>query len=140
MSASDFNGFYAPSLGILHAITATGVAYCVYGAARAEAAFALFFGYMAVLWICAYLLVLNMFAELNAASKNLLTLFGAALSSICCWADIQEHQDYNSLGGEWKSLTDLRVRAGSMFYFDRQLVVNFIDVILNESANLLITY
>ena len=89
LSASRFNGFYAPSLGILHAITAAGVVFCVYGAARAEAAFALFFGYMAVLWICAYLMVLNMFAELNAASKNLLTLSGAALSSICCWADIQ---------------------------------------------------
>ena len=41
---------------------------------------------------------------------------------------------------ELKAMKGLRVMAGKSFYFDKQLILNFVDIVLGQAVNALIMY
>ena len=65
----------------------------------------------------------------------------AALNSMrAAWRKHGSKEDMTGIGRELRALTELRVRAGHAFYFDKPLVPNFVDTVFGQTVDLLIMY
>ena len=84
-------------------------------------------------------MVLSMYAEINTASNSLLALMGTVV-----WrgsGDWSKSGLRGKAGGqELRALRALKVKAGSAFYFDKQLLLNFVHIVLGQTVDLLIMH
>ena len=47
---------------------------------------------------------------------------------------------YKAIDRELRSMTELRIRPGSAFYYDTAFVLTVLDVVVNQSTSMLIMY
>ena len=147
----QFNGLFANFYAPLHAILVTFMISCVYGTVQSDGMILVIVqAYLGFWMLLAYSFVINGYAEVNCSSKNFLWWFQgqrvAGRNSAISFAGRRqiENRDHEKIfKRELRSLNlkELCIRGGSsMFYFDKQLVLTVLEIVLTQSVNLLIMY
>ena len=108
-----------------------------YGSMRTEGVVALFQAYLAWWGLLTYLQVMNAYAEINRHSRSLLRSFRACSVSVIA-AGMAGRGNVAIVNREVRSFRELRIKAGSVFYFDKQLVPTVIGIVLSQPVNLLV--
>lgn len=126
----EFNGVYSQLSGQIHAIIMTCIVLCIYGAVRTEGVMGFLYVYMSVWGLVSYLQIVNNYANIHRGSKDFLVALGASSRTAGTVAS-----------RDLRNLKELRIKAGSSaFYFDKELVLTVVGVILTQSINLLILH
>ena len=139
LHAKKFNQVFAPLNGFLHTLFISVIVGSVYAALRLERLFAALAAYWAFISLSSYLSVANSFAAINRESALLLQTLrsvGTNSSGSNQVAPIQ----WKKCQRKMKSLQELRISGGSVFYYDKTLVLTIIEIILSQSVNLLVLY
>ena len=134
-----FNSVYAPSNALLHATSMAGNVFYVCAAVRAKGLIAVYLGYAGLTWLTSYLQVLSMYAEIHSMSRTLIASMRLACTDYRFTVAGRKDQD-GVIRRQLMPLKELRVVAGRLFYFDKQLVTNFVYIVLSRSADLLIMH
>ena len=137
LHAHHFNKVFAPLNAHLHTIAILVVICSVYASFRLERLFAAIAAYWMFVALYSYLSAANSFAEINRQSALLLQVMRSSdakhnRSSLKIDRKIDERR--------LKSLRELRISAGSVFYYDKALVLTIVEIILVQSVNLLVMY
>ena len=137
LSVNGFNTVFGSLNAALHAEMIVAIVFFVYGMARSDGATRIFMAYLVLESITWYPKVISMFAEIHSGSRAHIELAKRAGWS----SGIQTKNTVGSLAKrELRTMKELRITAGGMFYFDKPLVLNFIDIVLGQTVNLLIMY
>ena len=136
----EFSGLFAGFLLINHALVIVLVVLSVNGSVQADGTMAAGQILFAAWLLACYLKVVDTYAGVNNGSKALLvTSLACTKSSDRGLAVAYREQTTMILKRELRSLRELRIKGGrSTFYFDKQLVLTVIGIVLNESVNLIL--
>ena len=133
----SFNGAFGLLNGMLHWASTVFVIFCVYGAVWTEGPLSVAIAYWGTFTLVGYQLVVIQYAENNRASKMFLRKVRKAWS--CC-RGMQSRRRRKWIGREILSMREMRILAGSAFYYDKLLVLTVFEVVLVQSVKLLIMY
>ena len=132
---NGFNDVTATLNGIVHANIIAIVVMYVYGALRTEGFVAVLSAYFGSVTFIAYCMLTRSYGEINEVSK---TLIRAAKVEASVLRLAGERASSKFVQLEMKSMRELRIMAGSTFYYDKALVLTVIAIIISQSVNLLI--
>ena len=135
----EYNGLLCHFSAAVHTTEIVLAVMCVCGAVRTEGVLAFGQGYLGFWSLMTYLQIINSYAEINRRSKLLLRSLRTCCRGCSGPVGIQDTAQGLRFRRELKSLKELRIRAGSyVFFFDKQLVLNVIGIVLVQSINVLI--
>ena len=132
-----FNDVFGALNRMLHGAAITFVIFCVYGSLRTEGALSVAIAYWGTFTLVCYQLTVTKYAESNGASNAFLVRVRTAWS-VCSGRQRSRHR--KRIGREIGSMREVRIQAGSTFYYDMTLVLTVFEVVLVQSVNLLIMY
>ena len=130
-----FNILYAPMNAALHVFIIACVIVSVYGCVRIEGWFAFALGYIATFCLLLYLFICRSYADINWRSKTVLQSLRVMVSGIQ-----KGRLSCKAVDREQRSMTELRVRPGTAFYYDRALVLTVLQVIVTQSVSMLMIH
>ena len=142
----EYNGLFDSFQLLIHAASIIVTVLCVFGSLRTEGVIALVQAYFGAWLLTSYLQVIKSYSEIYRGSKALLV----SLSARCADKNVGSSGGSSVAFGigagshviiarELKSLTELRIRAGSsVFYFDKQLVLTVIQIVVSQTVGLLL--
>ena len=133
---NGFNELFANLNAVIHAGTIAFATLCMYGAARStDGMLAAGIAYLGLITLVCYLQMVSGYAEVNLRSKWL--LWWMRSSGAGCVAGGSQRTDLGFR--QLRSLRELRVQAGTcIFHYDKATVLITVEIILVQSANLLI--
>ena len=159
----EYNNLLAAYHMNLHGLTVALVTLCFYLSVRSEEIVAVVALYVAIWLLATYCEMMNNYAEIQSGSNKFLESLEASCylddsrnwvrtSATVLWETVHWRRCFGCLrrtrsgaraavlSRQIRSLRELHIRAGSSaFYFDKQLVLTAISVILDQSVNLLLT-
>ena len=139
----EYNNLLAPFHAMLHGTAVALITLDVYLFVRTEGMHAALGAYLAIWSLLTYCELMNNYAEIQRGS----TTFMESLR-VSCYAGVNGNR--TARGGwvnpsaevrkkELRSFRELRIKGGSSgFYFDKQLILTFLGIILDQCVNLLI--
>ena len=140
----EFNGLFGKLQTASRFTVISFVLFCVYGFFRTEGLMAIVQAYLGLWLFLSWLTAMNIYAEINHESKDLLRSFRTLCSSKINKPEGSLERNTSSsrkrfmgVNRELKSLKELRIIA-SNFYFDKQLVLTVIGIVLDNSVSLLL--
>ena len=132
--ANGFNEVTAGFNGILHANIVTLIVMFAYAAVRAKGIVAFLSAYLGVVGFVAYVLLASGYGQINRRSKALLKAVRVTAS-----ADRMARRGQGkAVNREIRCMNDLRIKAGTTFYYDNALVLTIVEIILVQSVNMLL--
>ena len=105
---------------------------------RTSGLFAAVTAYFACMGLVFYLSVANSYAETNRVSRKLLQLLRRACR--VSRRNVASQTEHRISSQRTRTLRELRIHAGPVFFYDKQLVLTTVQIILVQSANLLVVY
>lgn len=136
--ADDFNDLFALYHGMYHGFMIAFIVMCVFWCVRTSGFMAALLAYLGLWSFLTQFQFMNSYAEVNRGSQDVLLKLRA------CWHSRGGRRGSRRtllIGMKLSSLKELRIKGGtSAFYFDKQLVVTTMDVILTQSVGLLMSY
>ena len=121
--------------GLIHTTLVPFVVFLSYGSVRFHGFIALAFAWIlaAVTSIC--LVIIIALASINQRSKALLLAFKRSIPAGFTGAEVVERA---AVRRDAKTLQQLKIQMGSLFYFDKPLVLTTLGTLLVQSVNLLL--
>lgn len=129
-----FSGFNA----LLHFLCITATIFSVYTAIRSSGLLAAFGVYGAFMALTFYLTMANCYAETNHGSRILLE----SLQRVCIRGSegMAFRRDEEIARKRIRSLRELRIRAAFVCYYDKQLILTILQIVLVRSVDLLVMH
>ena len=138
----EYNNLLALFHAVQHGILVTFLTLCVYIFVRTEGIMAALAAYMGIWLLPCYCEIINNYAEIQIGSRTF-------LESLQETVPVRRSRIWIRTGragsvaaiirGELRSLRELHIKGGSSaFYFDKQLVLTVIHIIVNQSISLLL--
>ena len=143
--SDEYNNLLASFHAMLHGAAVVLITLYVYLFVRTEGMLAAMGAYLVIWSFPTYCELMNNYAEIGRGSKTFLESL-----KVSCYAGGSVNQVRTARGGwvdphaevrkkELLSFRELRIKGGSSgFYFDKQLVLTFLGIILDQCVNLLI--
>ena len=134
LMCDEFSEMFKITLGGLHVAFTIVVVYYVYMGVRLTGFQSFRSAFAAVGCLVLMLTLEGKYAEVNTASKTFLQQL--KIQDVMRSNRIVEKAHRQILQRERKCLRECRIRVGSLYYYDTDLLVSTIEIILDNSINL----
>ena len=131
-----FNRVFGSLNADLHTTVVTIITLSVYCTMRTSWLFAVFTTYFACVCLVFYLSVANSYSETIRVSRTLLQ----SLKQVGSNGNVATGRGQKITNRRIQALRELRIHAGPVFFYDKQLVLTTVEIILVQSVNLLVAY
>ena len=137
-SAEEFSRMLMSVFGVNHVVIVLIAVFCAYASVRLDGLLAIGLGFVGLNSTVMLIVMMNMLANLNRRSKETLHALRRQATAVCSATRGSNYGVW--LRRELRCLPDLRIRMGSIFFYDKPIVLTTLQIILQISINLLLLY
>ena len=135
LQVNEFSRTFVVAYGSIHLGLIVLAIFCSYGSVRFHGFLALGFAWIFFVCLAIVIILVSALSTVNRKSRRTLESMEKAVTRLL----VDSRQPKRGIvGRELRNMQELRVRLGSIFYYDKPLLLTTFEILLQNSTNLLL--